>query len=62
MERKQRTCLKCGRWFDSASPANRICRKCSQINNKIPMSESQLQKQRGAMRHNGRIINDLPEE
>lgn len=62
MERKKRTCLKCSQWFDSSGPANRICRKCQKINNKIPMSEAQLQIQRGEMRHNGRIINDLLEE
>lgn len=62
MERKQRTCLKCNRGFDSSGPGNRICRKCSQANAKIPLSEAQLQKQRGVMRRNGLPINDLRDE
>ena len=50
MEAKQRTCLKCNRLFDSAGPANRICRRCLQINDRLPhLTENQLQKQRGAI-------------
>lgn len=56
MEAKQRTCLKCNRLFDSAGPANRICRRCLQINDRLPhLTENQLQKQRGAKRHNGEL-------
>jgi hypothetical protein len=52
-QRKKRTCLKCDRLFDSAGPGNRICRRCQQINDRLPVSEAQLQKQRGAKRRNG---------
>ena len=27
--RKPRTCLKCGRTFDSSHPTNRICKRCT---------------------------------
>jgi len=27
--RKPRTCLKCGRTFDSSHPTNRICKQCT---------------------------------
>ena len=54
MEAKQRTCLKCNRLFDSAGPANRICRRCLQINDRLPnLSEAQLKTQRGEKRRNG---------
>lgn len=57
MERKQRTCLKCNRLFDSEGPANRICRPCQQINARLPhFTEAQMQKQRGAKRHNGELM------
>jgi hypothetical protein len=57
MQMKKRTCLKCGQTFDSEGPANRICRRCRQINDRLPpMTEAQLQKQRGAKRHNGELI------
>jgi phage FluMu protein Com len=52
MEAKQRACLKCNHLFDSAGPGNRICRRCQQINDRQPITETQLQKQRGAKRHN----------
>ena len=38
MERKKRTCLKCGKLFDSAGPGNRICQRCQQINDRLPHS------------------------
>jgi hypothetical protein len=58
METKQRSCLKCGKPFDSAGPGNRICKRCAQINSRIPITDEQLQKQRGAKRRNGDVIND----
>ena len=60
MSQATRTCLKCGRPFDSTGPGNRICRKCHAINAKLPpMTEAQLQKQRGEKRRNGEPM-DLP--
>lgn len=51
MDVKPRTCLKCGKLFDSQGPANRICPRCQKINTKV--RESELQKQRGEKRRNG---------
>jgi tRNA(Ile2) C34 agmatinyltransferase TiaS len=59
MQAKERTCLKCGKSFASAGPGNRICKRCAQINARIPITEEQLQKQRGVKRRNGEIIGDL---
>ena len=60
MEAKKRTCLKCNRLFDSEGPGNRICRRCRQINDRLPkFTEEQLQMQRGAKRHNGELM-DCP--
>jgi hypothetical protein len=57
MERKQRTCLKCNQLFDSAGPGNRICRRCQRINDRLPpYTEAQMQKQRGAKRRNGDLM------
>ncbi len=56
MEMKKRKCLKCNRLFDSAGPGNRICRPCRQINDRLPITEAEMQKQRGAKRHNGYLI------
>lgn len=59
-QRKQRTCLKCNRLFDSTGPGNRICRRCQQVNAKLPrFTEEQMQKQRGVKRHNGEIIEPI---
>ena len=58
MQTKQRACLKCGKSFESAGPGNRICKRCAQINARIPITEEQLQKQRGVKRRNGDAIND----
>jgi len=58
MAAKQRTCLRCGKSFDSTGPGNRICKRCAQINARIPITEEQLQKQRGVKRRNGEIISD----
>ncbi len=58
MKAKQRTCLKCGTLFDSTGPGNRICKRCAQINARIPITEEQLQKQRGVKRRNGEVISD----
>jgi hypothetical protein len=61
MQTKRRTCLKCNKPFDSYGPGNRICKRCSQINARLPrFSEAQMQVQRGAKRHNGELINDHP--
>ena len=62
MDVKQRTCLKCGKSFDSTGPGNRICRRCQQVNDRLPITEEQLQKQRGAKRHNGEVISDLSDD
>ena len=62
MEAKQRTCLKCGKLFDSAGPSNRICKRCAQVNARIPITEEQLQKERGVKRHNGDVISELTSE
>lgn len=57
MQAKRRTCLKCNRLFDSTGPGNRICKRCSQINARLPrFTEEQLQMQRGVKRHNGEIM------
>jgi len=36
--RKKRTCLKCGKQFLSKGPYNRICEKCSLMNERIAFS------------------------
>ncbi len=54
MNIKQRTCLKCNKPFESVGPANRICRRCQQINNRLTgTTEAQMKKQRGEKRRNG---------
>jgi len=59
-QRKKRTCLKCDQLFDSTGPGNRICRRCQQINDRLPrLTEEQMQKQRGVKRHNGEIIEPI---
>ncbi len=45
---KKRTCLKCGKLFDSTGPGNRICKPCTQVNARIWITEEALQKQRVA--------------
>jgi tRNA(Ile2) C34 agmatinyltransferase TiaS len=62
MQTKQRDCLKCGKSFESAGPGNRICKRCAQINARIPITEAQLQKQRGVKRRNGDVISDLADD
>lgn len=59
---KQRTCLKCGRSFDSAHAGNRICKRCAPINARLFLTEEQLQKQRGVKRHRGKVISDPADE
>ncbi len=57
MEAKKRTCLKCNKLFDSTGPGNRICPRCRQSNDRLPpFTEAQMQKQRGAKRHNGELM------
>lgn len=54
MEIKTRTCLKCGKPFDSAGPGNRICPSCQKINARVSgCGEAQMQRQRGERRRNG---------
>jgi tRNA(Ile2) C34 agmatinyltransferase TiaS len=63
MNAKQRTCLKCGRRFESTGPGNRICKRCTRINARIVITEEQLQKERGVKRRNGEVISDpMPAE
>ena len=62
VETKKRTCLKCNKPFDSTGPGNRICPPCRRMNDRIPITEEQLQKQRGAKRHNGDLIDPLTDE
>jgi hypothetical protein len=40
------------------SAANRICKKCSQINASLKVSEAQLARQRGSKRLNGNLIEE----
>ena len=61
-DRKKRTCLKCGKLFDSTGPGNRICKRCARINARIRISEEALRKQRGRKWHNGLVIGDLSED
>lgn len=58
---KKRTCLRCGEAFESTHAGNRICHRCAQANARVPISEEQLQKQRGRKRRNGQII-DMPDD
>lgn len=58
MEAKKRTCLKCNRLFSSWGPGNRICGDCQRINNRLMITEEQLQAQRGDKRHNGELMLD----
>jgi hypothetical protein len=44
--------------FRSKSAANRICKKCSQINASLKVSEAQLARERGAKRMNGNLIEE----
>lgn len=53
---KPRTCLKCGKTFDSTGPGNRICPRCNRENDKLHLSEAQVQRQRGVKRHNGELL------
>lgn len=59
---KPRTCLKCGETFDSTGPGNRICSPCNRVNAKLHLSEAQVQKQRGAKRHNGELLSPTLED
>jgi crossover junction endodeoxyribonuclease RusA len=47
---KPRNCLKCGTLFLSTSPGNRICPSCRHENDKLRLTEGELQKQRGGKR------------
>ncbi|MFN7333785.1 MAG: hypothetical protein ACK5TC_01880, partial [bacterium] len=53
-----RTCLKCNGIFRSRSAANRICKKCSQVNASLKVSEAQLARERGEKRLNGNLIEE----
>ncbi len=51
-----RMCLKCNRLFPSRSAANRICRKCSQVNASIRISNAFIARERGEKRLNGNLL------
>ncbi len=53
---KQRTCLKCGKSFDSTGPGNRICPPCQRDNSRLRLTEQELQTQRGVKRRNGEVV------
>jgi hypothetical protein len=53
----KRTCLKCGKTFDSRDAGNRICENCSSVNAGLNVSEEQLARQRGTKRLNGFDLN-----
>ena len=55
---RMRVCLKCQREFFSSGPGNRICKKCTRINDRIWITEEELQKQRGHKYHNGEPMDD----
>lgn len=57
-ESGDRKCLKCNETFRSKSAANRICKKCSQINSSLKLSEAQIALERGAKRLNGVPIDE----
>ncbi|MFQ3588543.1 MAG: RusA family crossover junction endodeoxyribonuclease [Fimbriimonadaceae bacterium] len=58
---KQRTCLKCGKFFNSRGAGNRICSPCRRENNRLDLSEAEVQKQRGVKRHNGELLHPSEE-
>jgi len=53
-----RKCLKCNEVFRSKSAANRICKKCSQVNASLKLSAAQIARERGAKRLNGYLIEE----
>jgi hypothetical protein len=53
---KPRTCLKCSQLFPSRGPGHRFCPPCSQKNAQLRLREAELQRQRGAKRHNGELL------
>ena len=53
-----RTCLKCNGIFRSKSAANRICKKCAQVNANLKLSEAQIACERGEKRLNGYRIDE----
>jgi len=53
---RPRSCLKCGKVFNSSGPGNRICGACQRSNDRLRLGESAIQKQRGVKRHNGDIL------
>jgi len=57
---RMRVCLKCRVGFFSASPANRICRKCQRENTKLyrHYPESVLAKERGRKYYNGEVLSE----
>jgi hypothetical protein len=44
--------------FRSKNAANRICKKCTQVNASLRVSEEQLARQRGVKRLNGELIEE----
>ncbi|AMV35289.1 hypothetical protein VN12_24400 [Pirellula sp. SH-Sr6A] len=57
-ESGDRKCLKCNEVFRSRNAANRICKKCSQINSSLRLSEAQMALERGGKRINGILIDE----
>jgi hypothetical protein len=53
---KPGTCLKCGAFFHSRGPGNRICSPCRRENNRLDLGEAEVRRQRGVKRHNGEIL------
>jgi len=51
-----RKCLKCNKIFHSDGPGNRICGRCSRSNVQLRLSESEVQRQRGAAHYNGELL------
>ena len=57
---RTRMCLRCLTGFHSLSPANRICRKCRQINAKLYRfyPECVLAKERGRKYYNREVLSE----
>jgi hypothetical protein len=53
-----RRCLKCNEEFPSKGAGNRICKKCTQVNASLKISEAQIACERGAKRLNGLPIEE----
>lgn len=58
---RRRTCLRCDRLFESEWAGNRICPRCTALNDRIAITEAELRKQRGQKRHNGEAMTEHPD-